>query len=156
MKKTFRTTLLSRGPGGAWTYLAVPFNVQEFFGSKARVAVRGTINGFPFRNSLLPQGDGTHSLTVSKELQAGAKAEAGETVRVVIEKDDEDRVLEVPPDLEQALRDNQGAASTFATMTYSQKKEYTDWLSSARQQSTRTARIQKAIVSLASGRKRLR
>ena len=156
MKQTFKTRLLSRGPGGAWTYLAVPFDVYEAFGSKARIAVLGTINGFPFRNSLMPEGDGTHSMMVSKNLQAGAKAGAGETVRVVLQRDDEERSLEVPPDLKQALKKNQAAAATFAAMTYSQKKEYTDWMSSAKMQSTKAARIQKAMVSLASGKKRLR
>jgi hypothetical protein len=31
----------------------------------APVAVVGTINGYAFRNSLMPQGDGTHSMMVS-------------------------------------------------------------------------------------------
>ncbi len=84
-----------------------------------------------------------------KELQAGAKAKAGEKVRVVLQKDDEERTLEVPPELEQAIKENQAAASTFAAMTHSQKKEYTDWISSAKQQATKTTRIQKAIVMCA-------
>lgn len=74
--------MTSKGPGGAWTFLPIPFDVQQVFGSKARVPVSGTINGFPFRNSLMPEGDGTHSMMVSKELQSGAKAVAGEKVHV--------------------------------------------------------------------------
>jgi Domain of unknown function (DUF1905) len=57
--KQFKTRLTSRGPGGAWTFFEVPFSVEEAFGSKARIAVSGTMNGFAFQNSLMPNGDGT-------------------------------------------------------------------------------------------------
>jgi hypothetical protein len=57
--------------------------VQKAFGTKARVPVVGTINGFSFRNSLMPEGNGTHSMIANKELQKGAKATAGDTVVAV-------------------------------------------------------------------------
>lgn len=38
------------------TRVAVPFDVPAAFGSRARVAVRGTINGFAFRSSIFPYG----------------------------------------------------------------------------------------------------
>ncbi|TRZ56589.1 MAG: DUF1905 domain-containing protein [Rhodocyclaceae bacterium] len=80
MKQRFDAELVGRGPKGAWTFLPIPFNVQAVFGSKAGVPVAGTLNGFAFRNSLLPNGDGTHSMAVNKELQAWANAKAGDTV----------------------------------------------------------------------------
>ena len=46
--KTFKTRLTSRGPGGAWTFLEIPFSVEREFGTKARVPVAGTMNGFGF------------------------------------------------------------------------------------------------------------
>jgi hypothetical protein len=85
--KKFKARLASRGPGAAWTFLEIPFSVEKAFGSKARVPVAGTINGFAFRNSLLPQGDGTHAMAVSKALQAGANARAGDLVSVSLEVD---------------------------------------------------------------------
>jgi hypothetical protein len=62
----FEGKLIARGPGGAWTFLPIPFGVEQPFGTKARVPVSGTINKFAFRNSLLPEGDGTHSMTVGE------------------------------------------------------------------------------------------
>ncbi len=44
-KKTFTATLVKPGARGTWTYFVVPFSVEEAFGSKARVKVKGTING---------------------------------------------------------------------------------------------------------------
>ena len=69
----FQAQLVVRGPGGAWTYLAIPFNVQEVFGRKGQVPVRATINGFTFRNSLMPRA-GVHILGVGKDILAAAGA----------------------------------------------------------------------------------
>ena len=34
---------------GARTFIRVPFSVEETFGTRARVAVRGSVNGVEFR-----------------------------------------------------------------------------------------------------------
>jgi hypothetical protein len=111
MKQEFRAALVAKGPGGAWTYFSIPFAVDQVFGSKSRVAVAGTINGFPFRNSLMPEGDGTHSMMVSKELQAGANARAGDSVFVSLELNSEERSVTVPEEVEAALKRSPQAAS---------------------------------------------
>ncbi len=148
--------LTAKGPAGAWTFLPIPFDVQAVFGSNARVAVTGTINGFAFRNSLLPEGDGTHAMMVGKDLQAGAQAKAGDRVHVVMRRDDEERIVEVPEDFTTAMADSLKAGSFFAGLTPSQKKEYVDWIVSAKQTSTRQSRIEKALLFLEQGKKRLR
>lgn len=155
MKKSFQARLEGRGPGGAWTFLPIPFNVEEAFASRARVPVAGTINGFAFRNSLMPEGDGTHAMMVSKEIQAGAGAKAGDRVRVVLERDDKVRTVDVPPELARALRRNKAAASTFAGLSYSSRREYADWIAKAKQAATRERRAAKAMGYLTAGRRRL-
>lgn len=156
MRRKFEARLMSKGPGGAWAYFSVPFDVQDAFGTKARVSVKGTINGHPFHNSLMPEGDGTHSMMVNKELQAGAKVRAGDLVQVSLELDTTERTVEVPQDLRLALRTAPAADSFFDQLTYSQKKEYLDWICSAKQASTRSNRIGKAIEMLLAGKKRIR
>ncbi len=156
MKQKFKGKLMAKGPGGAWTFLPIPLKVSQAFGSKSRIPVAGTMNDFPFRNSLMPEGDGTHSMMVSKELQAGSNAHAGDTVSITLELDTEERNIEAPPELEKALLANKSAASLFSTMTYSQKKEYVDWITSAKQEATKASRVAKAIEFLAAGKKRLR
>ena len=156
MQQEFEAALIARGPGGAWTFLAVPFDVQQVFGSRARVPVAGTINGFAFRNSLQPEGDGTHSMMVGKEIQAGANAKAGDIVHVVMRRDDEERIVDVPEDFAAALAGHEKAGFFFAGLTTSQKKEYVDWIVSAKQAATRLDRIGKALLYLDAGKKRLR
>jgi hypothetical protein len=144
--KTFKSRLTARGPGGAWTFLEMPFSVEKEFGTKARVAVAGTMNGFAFQNSLMPNGDGTHSMMVSKALRAGANAAPGDIVTVVIAVDQSERVVNVPPELSKALSTNKAAAAAFKALSYSHRKEYADWIASAKREETRVSRAEKSIA----------
>jgi hypothetical protein len=155
-KQKFQGKLTPRGPGGAWTFMPIPFSVEKVFGTKARVAVAGTVNGFSFRNSLLPEGDGTHSMMFGKDLQAGAKAKQGDTVAVVMWLDDQPRTVDVPKELKAALKANAKASAFFEALSPSCKKEYAEWINSAKQAETKKRRVAKALEMLASRQKRVR
>jgi hypothetical protein len=155
-EQSFDSRLTARGPGGAWVFLPIPFNVEQIFGTKARVPVAGTVNGAPFRNSLLPEGDGTHTMAFGKDLQAAAGAKAGDTVHVILRLDTEPRLTEVPPDLEFALGEHPEAAAFFATLAPSHKKEYVLWIDEAKKPETRAARIAKAVAMLQAKTRRRR
>ncbi len=144
----FKTELIGRGPGGAWTYLQIPFSVSEVFGRKGQVPVRATINGFTFRNSLMPR-NGVHILGVGKDVLAAAGAATGDTVHVRLAFDDAPRTVDVPADLEVALSHAPAHARTFAALSYSHKKEFVDWIESAKKPETRAARIEKTIAMIA-------
>ena len=75
--------------------LKPPFDVVEVFQRKGRVPVKGTIDGFPFRSSLMNMGDG-HMMVVNAQLRAGAQCKAGDTVTVLMELDEDKRTVEVP------------------------------------------------------------
>jgi hypothetical protein len=143
--KKFKARLTARGPGGAWTFLEIPFSVEKEFGTKARVAVAGTINGFAFQNSLMPNGDGTHSMMVSRALQTGAKAAPGDLVTVAIAVDRSERTVEVPVELKRALSTNKAAAAAFDSLSYSHRKEFAEWVATAKREETRVARAGKAL-----------
>jgi uncharacterized protein YdeI (YjbR/CyaY-like superfamily) len=125
--------------------LEIPFSVEKVFGSKARVAVVGTMNGFAFQNSLLPQGDGTHAMAVSKLLQAGAKAGAGDLVSISMQVDRSERVVVVPAELQQVLASDPKVKTSFDSLSYSHRKEFADWVGSAKQEETRRSRAEKSI-----------
>jgi hypothetical protein len=144
----FEAALVGRGPGGAWTYLQIPFSVTEVSGRKGQVPVRATINGFTFRNSLMPR-KGVHILGVGKDILAGAGAATGDTVQVELAFDDTPRTVEVPADLEAALAEAPAQAQSFAALSYSHKKEFVDWIESAKRPETRLNRIEKAVAMVA-------
>ncbi len=145
MPQSFNAKLTARGPGGAWTFMSVPFDVAAVFGTRARVAVAGTMNGFAFRNSLMPEGDGTHSMAVSKELQAGARAAAGDVVYVVLHVDRTERVVTVPEELAAALAADAQAQAIFAKLAASHRQEFAEWVGGAKKAETRTGRAAKAV-----------
>jgi hypothetical protein len=148
-KHPWTAKLEAMGPGGAWTCLRIPLDVPALFKTRARVSVRGSINGFPFRTSIFPMGDGCFFMMVNKAMQKGAAVKAGDRVRVVLEKDDAPRTVSVPRDLQKALRDHPEAGAAFKAMCYSHRKEYVDWITGAKQRETRERRIQKAILMIA-------
>ena len=152
-RQEFEGVLEPMGPGGAWNCLMIPFNVAEAFGSKARVAVTGSINGFALRRSIFPTGDGHHFMMVNKAMQKGATVDLGDTVRVVLEKDSAPRTLEVPTDLEEALSRDEAARLSFDRMPYSHRKEYVDWIESAKREETRASRIERALPMLTEGKR---
>src|ERR1700751_4479875 len=56
---------------GSWT-LPLPKNASAKLPSRGRTMVEGTINSFPFRAALEPNGKGSHWLRVNKTMRAGA------------------------------------------------------------------------------------
>jgi len=151
MQKKFKAKAEGAGPGNAWCFIAVPFDVAEVWGTRGRVAVKGTINGFPFRTNILPM-DGRHLLTFNKQLQAGAKAKAGDMVSVVLERDTEERIVEPPAELAKAFRKSKEAKALWDKLAYTHRKEFAQWISGAKQEETRERRAEKA-VSMILGKK---
>jgi hypothetical protein len=129
------------------TFVTIPFDVPEVFGTRARVPVRGTINGFPFRSSLFPMG-GRFLLIVNRALREGARVHAGDLVDVDLERDIEPRVIEPPPDLAEALRTNPAAKAAWEKLSYSHRKEYALAIEDAKKPDTRARRVAKAIQEM--------
>jgi len=146
--KKFRV-LLEKHESSEATGIRVPFDVHKTFGTRARVPVRGTINGFPFRSSIFPMGGGCHFMAVNKETRAGAKAKAGDTLTVVMQRDDEPRVITPPPDLARAMKANKTAQAAWDKLSYTHKKEIAGAVEDAKKPETRQRRIEKAIAELA-------
>src|SRR5271165_5860231 len=99
--------------GSSVAALKPPFDVVEVFQRTGRVPVRGTINGFPFRSSLMNMGDG-HMMAVNAGLRAGGKCKAGDTVKVVMELDEEERNVEVPAHLKKIIYSDPQAKERWA------------------------------------------
>ena len=150
--REFEAEVVAEGEGGAWPVIRIPFSVEEAFGTKARVAVAGTLNGHPYRTSLFPSGGGNHVMMLNKEMRAGAKLAVGDVVKVTMELDTGPREVAVPDDLRAALAEA-GQLETFEKMTYSNRKFCVDGIEGAKKAETRASRIQKAVETVAQGKK---
>jgi uncharacterized protein YdhG (YjbR/CyaY superfamily) len=62
--------------------------------------------------------------------------------------------LVVPADLKAALAKSKKAAATFDAFSYSHKKEYIQWISEAKREETRAARLKQAVAMMAEGKQR--
>lgn len=62
--------------------------------------------------------------------------------------------LTIPEYFQVALRKNKKAATTFERFSYTNKKEYVDWLTEAKRDGTRSQRLQTTISWLAEGKVR--
>lgn len=145
--------LLEKDDKSEATGIAVPFDVEKVFGTRARVPVRGTINGFPYRSSIFPYRNGKHYMAVNKAMREGAKAKGGEIITVQMERDEEPRVVTPPQDFASALKASKDAQAMWEKLSYTHQKEYAKAIEEAKKPETRVRRIEKAVAQLASGKK---
>jgi hypothetical protein len=150
--RPFEATLVRPAGVGNWTYLTVPFSALEVFGERGRVAIRGRIDGHPFRGSLMPHGNGRHFVVVNKTLRTAIGKEAGDLVCVELDRDDEPRTLPLPAALETALGDHEEARKAFDRLSYSHRREYVDWIEGAKRPETKEHRAKKAVEMLMVGK----
>lgn len=150
--KKFEFKVKLGGHSTAMCFMRPPFDVVEVFGTKARVPVRGTINGFPFRSSLSNMGEG-HCMPVNKTLREGGKCKAGDIVEIVMERDNEKRVVAPPPLLKKELAKSKTAQANWEKMSFTNKKEIARSITEAKQEETRVRRLAKAMDILKNGKK---
>jgi hypothetical protein len=137
---------------GVVAAITPPVDVIEWFGTRARVPIRGTINGFPFRSSLMPCGN-ARMMPVNKALRDGAGVKPGDVVEVVMERDQDERRVEAPPELERELAKSKKAQQRWGELAFTHKKEMAISISGAKQEETRQRRLAKVMQVLKSGAK---
>jgi hypothetical protein len=140
---------------GPWTLLTLPSNASAELPSRGMTMVEGTINGFPFRAALEPNGEESHSLRVNKALQDAVEADPGDTVTVEITRAGKEPETRVPMELRKALAAAPRAQALWADITPMARQNWILWISSAKLPETRMRRIENACDMLASGKKRV-
>lgn len=144
----FQATLERPDMRGAWTFVRFPHSASEEFGVRGQVPVKGTINGVPYENALLPQGGGLHILVVKKEIRDLAGVTRGDVVDVVLERIEGERKLEVPGEFADALKSHPEAGAIFDRISYSHRKAFCDHVAEAKKAETRQRRAAKCVELL--------
>jgi hypothetical protein len=148
-KVAFTGIILDAGNSGG-AYLEFPFRTQEIFGTNNRVPVRINFNGEPYRGSLVRMGTECHIVPILKTIREKIGKGIGDSVEVEVFLDDEPRLVEVPQDVQDAMKKNLQAKEKFTALSYSHQREYVLWIDEAKKVETRQRRIEKLIATLLS------
>ncbi len=146
--KSFKATLEHNKSRLNWVIVRIPFDVYKVWKERGMLKVKGEINGFAFRTSLFPTGDGGHTLLVNKRMQAGAKVELGKVAQFRLEPDTEERTVTVPIDLKRALSEDRPLSRWFNHLNYSTRKYITDWITDVKSAEARERRAEQIAERL--------
>ena len=150
MSKKYTFNAPIENPGGGGAFVRIPFDVKEEFG-QARVKIKATINGEPYRGTLVRMGEPYHMLLVLKEIREKIGKTFGDEVEVTLEEDTEPRVVEIPADFQQALDDHPAAKAVYQKLSYTHQREHVLAILEAKHAETRRKRILQAIEMLKKG-----
>jgi uncharacterized protein YdeI (YjbR/CyaY-like superfamily) len=135
--KTFSAILTRGGDSLNWVVVYLPFDSAKFWGKRGSLRVKGEINGFEFRTSLFPTGDGRHMMLVNKTMQKGGSVQAGMRAKFRMEPDLEERTTAVPPELQRIFKSSKRLQKFFESFSASQRGFFVGMISKGKSPETR-------------------
>lgn len=150
---SFSARLEKSNDGMDTAYISIPFDVEKTYGTRGQVKVKATFDGHPYRGVIANMGTGCHIIGVRKDIRAKIGKAVGDLVDVEIQRDTEERVVDIPDDLKLALSKSKNAEAFYNSLSYTNRKEYAVWVSSAKKEETRTKRVAESLKKLLAGKK---
>jgi Bacteriocin-protection, YdeI or OmpD-Associated/Domain of unknown function (DUF1905) len=144
----FKATIEAAGSGGACVLF--PFDVEKEFGTRGQVLVKVAFDGVSYTGTMVKYGRPQHMLPMLKAIREQIGKGPGDTVAVVLERDESIRTVEVPPELAKLLK-KERLLPVFEKLSYTHRKEYCRWITEAKKEETRQTRLAKAIAMIRSG-----
>jgi hypothetical protein len=140
----FSTTMFQVGNN---TGIEVPPDVVVALGAGKRPAVVVNVNGYEYRSTVAPMG-GKYLLPFSAERREESGIRGGDDIDVELTLDTAPRTVEIPDDLQSALKASPTAASAWDKLSYTDKKEHVRSVLDAKKAETRTRRIAAVVAKL--------
>jgi hypothetical protein len=135
-------------------FVVAPFSVADTYGTKGTLPVQTTINGFPYRGELTAIGDGYHALVIPREVRRAVGKTLGDILHVALSHDLEERVVDLPEDLANALTESAAAQAFFKSLEKPDQRAYVRYLKGAKNPEARAKRLTETVYRLSVGRKR--
>ena len=132
---------------GWGAFVLFPHDTKQEFHIKGRVPVQALFEGVPYTASLMPSSTGYHRLPVPRDICARLNKSAGDLIGVELWQDDDPRTVEMPEEFARLLRKEKLSAK-FASLSLTRRKEYRNWILSAKRDNTRARRIVRALEIL--------
>lgn len=149
---SFKGLLEKFGKNGdktGWTYIPIPSSIASKIkpGQKKSFRVRGLLDQFPIKGvSILPVGKGGFILPFNATHRKRTGKRMGEIVNVQLEEDTEQ--IKPDQDFMNCLHDDPEAMAFFKSLTPSHQRYFSKWIFSAKTDTTKAARIARALKSL--------
>ncbi|MEO5691380.1 MAG: YdeI/OmpD-associated family protein [Candidatus Saccharimonadales bacterium] len=143
MKTTYATTILGFGKHAS---IEIPDDVLRAIGGNKRAPLKVTIKGYTYQSTATVM-DGMCMVVFPMRDRLQAGVDSGDTVEVTLELDAGYRVVEIPDELDQALR-GASLSEVFDKQIYSKRKEFARQVAEAKALVTKTRRIDKIIGEL--------
>jgi Bacteriocin-protection, YdeI or OmpD-Associated/Domain of unknown function (DUF1905) len=149
MKKYKFKAKIEAGDGGG-AYVLFPFDTEKEFATKGKVPVKATFNGVLHTGSLIKYRNPLHMMGVPKSIREQIGKVPGDTIEVVVWRDEEVRTVEVPAQFGELIK-KEGLLPVFEKLSYTHRKEYCRWITDAKKEETRLKRLGNAIEMLKKG-----
>lgn len=128
-------------------YIEIPFDVEQVYGAK-RVKVKATFDGVEYRGSIVKMGLPCYIIGITKDIRKKIEKKPGDVIEVTIEKDEEERIIEIPMDFKERIERDNNIKEFWNTLSFSMQKKYVTWITSAKKEETRNKRINEVIEKL--------
>jgi bifunctional DNA-binding transcriptional regulator/antitoxin component of YhaV-PrlF toxin-antitoxin module len=139
-KKYEYETILIKGTQ-LGVFAEFPFESAKEFGTRKVIRVKATFDGKMFRMSLLPHGNGTHWLYLKKEIRDAIGKTEGDSVHIIVEKDENLPGIIIPEYLQWLLENDAGMKKRFEKLPYSAKKFWTNYIDEPKSDDGKVSRV---------------
>lgn len=139
---------------GNWTILHLPKEASLKLPSRAQVLIEGTLNDYPIKQVLEPDGFGGHWFKVDKELIENAKVKKGDIVTLTFFSSNDWPNPEIPADFEKAIVANKPIHLFWNDITPMAKWDWIRWIRATKNEDTRAKRIEVALSKMKKGMRR--
>lgn len=143
MGKSITYSCTIDGDGTAMSALPVPFDPKAVFG-KVRAPVVVQIGYYSYRSTIAAMG-GPLFIPLRKSNREAAGVEIGQQVDVTLTLDEAPRTVELPVDLDAAIRAIPGGIEAWDKASYTHRREYVEAINDAKKTETREKRVQLAL-----------
>jgi len=148
-RREFTARLEPDGTALNWTIAKIPFDVAKVWPGRQGRRVRGEVEGFPFRTTLVsyPRGRGA-VLIVNRKMQAATHARKGDKVRIWLEPDTEEREIKAPTELARELNADRRLKKWVEGMSDAARREIGKWVDEPKNAETRQKRAERMAERL--------
>ncbi len=141
--------------GATWAFVVLPPAASAKLPTRSMVTVEGTVQGQPFQATLEPDGQGSHWFKLTRAQRNAAGVAIGDPVACVLSPVAEEPEPRLPADLRKALAAAPVAKAQWASLTTVARRDWIQWLASAKKAETRERRLASTCSMLESGKRRV-